>query len=304
MNVERPVKLGYPRRLYIETFHGCNARCSICSVGRWSRPHGEMPQAVFETVVEQTRAFRDHLVVVSLYSSGEPLMGRRIAERVAFCKNAGLPNVGFSTNGMLLDEDTSRRLLDAGLDWITVSVDSPVKKTFEDIRIRLDFERVLGNVLDHIERRDRTGSSSKINLRFIEQDANRHQFEEFLAFWSRRLSEAIGDEVQRQPVNNWTWERSLEAETLTTPCMRLFDQCLVNSDGSVPLCCSDYNTDYDFGNVLERPLLDIWTCARRRNIQDIHMAGKRDKLKLCVNCDIPELLPMMRDFPRRAKVAV
>ncbi len=105
--------LVHPKRIYIETYHGCNARCAICPTDEWERPPGPMDQDVFERILAETVQFKDNLIVVSLYSVGEPLMDKKIDLRVAQCKEAGLPNVGFSTNGFFLDEAWSTRLLQA-----------------------------------------------------------------------------------------------------------------------------------------------------------------------------------------------
>ncbi len=300
--MDTPEILHHPKRLYIETFHGCNARCAMCSIGIWRRPAGQMKQEVFERVMKEAAPFKDGLVVVSLYSSGEPLMDKDIVERVAHAKRAGFPNVGFSTNAHFLTEKMSRRLFDAEVDWITISLDTPNRETFHEIRQRLDFTKVMKNVNRHIHIRNRLGSPSKVNIRFIEQDANANQFKDFLGYWSARLSEEAGDEVQRQPRNNW--DLSLEAKEDgfgDSPCHRLFDQCLVNSDGAIVLCCSDFNAEHAFGNVMETPLLAIWNSVERRRVQETHRQGRRAELKPCEKCDIPELFPLMKEFPRKNK---
>ena len=49
----------------------------------------------------------------------------------------------FSSNGGLLTDIRARRLLDAGLDWVSFSFDSLNKEAFEAVRIRLKFNEDL-----------------------------------------------------------------------------------------------------------------------------------------------------------------
>ncbi|MDI6655147.1 MAG: radical SAM protein, partial [Candidatus Hydrothermarchaeota archaeon] len=58
----------------------------------------------------------------------------------AFC------SVGIVTNGMTLTEETSRRLIELGLDFITVSMAGAAKETHERIRIGSDFDKICENV--------------------------------------------------------------------------------------------------------------------------------------------------------------
>ncbi len=117
------------------------------------------------------------------------------------------------------------------------------------------------------------------------------------------MSEEVGDEVQKQPCNNWG-RGDDEGGFGTSPCVRLWDQCIIISSGAVTLCCSDFNARYAFGNVMEAPLLEIWNSPERQRILGIHQDRRRDELNLCDACDIPELLPLMKEFPKKTKETV
>jgi MoaA/NifB/PqqE/SkfB family radical SAM enzyme len=54
--------------------------------------------------------------------------------------------VGFSTNGVLLDRELAEKLVAAGLDWISFSVDAAEAETYNRIRQGADFDRVLANI--------------------------------------------------------------------------------------------------------------------------------------------------------------
>lgn len=278
--------MDYPKMLQIETFLGCNARCTMCTIHDWARPHGGMTDEVFTRVVEQATAFRDKLKVVSLYMDGEPLMDRSLENRVAACKMAGLPNVGFSTNASLLRPDRARWLLEAGLDWVTISFDSLDRETYEAIRVRLEFDAVMDNIRYFVAIRDEVRPATKITMRFPEQDANAGEYESYRAFWSEVLT-AGRDEVQQLPVHNWGHGEDDPSFYGNAPCGSVFDKCVVLRDGTVPLCCVDYNAKYVFGNVMDTPLLDIWNNAEWQRVRRLHRERRRGELSICATCDIP-----------------
>jgi radical SAM protein with 4Fe4S-binding SPASM domain len=290
----RVMTVDYPKKIQVETYLGCNARCPICTISQWTRKRGPMAGELFTKIVEQAAQFKDRLRVFSLYMDGEPLMDRLIEERVAQSKAAGLRNVGFSTNGSLLGEERSRRLLEAGLDWLAFSFDSIDKDTYESIRVGLKFDVVINNILHHVELRNQMDSPSKVIIRFIEQEGNRGQFESFRDYWSDRLSGHL-DEIQVYSAHNWGHGDQEQKDYGNTPCDYVFDNCVILRDGTIPLCCVDFNAEYVFGNLTKTPLLDIWNSPQWRRVRELHAAGNRSELELCSTCDIPELTKKLED---------
>jgi len=56
--------------------------------------------------------------------------------------------VGFNTHGTLLTRERSTRLIDAGVDWIHVSLDGATADTYATIRRGGRLETVLANIRD------------------------------------------------------------------------------------------------------------------------------------------------------------
>ena len=189
----------YPQKVQIETFHGCNARCPMCTSDKWERKSGMMSDAVFSRIIEEVIPIKKHLRVVSLFGDGEPLLDKRFAQRVELCKQNDLPNVGATSNASLLSEVKSRDILNAGMDWITFSIDSVDKGSYEKIRVQLDFETVMANISRHIGLRNQLHPSSKIILRFSEQPENYGQFQKLSG---KSLSTVVKGENLNKHVQN------------------------------------------------------------------------------------------------------
>ncbi len=95
----------------------------------------------------------------------------------------------------------AKDLLHASLDIIIMSMDSLNKDVYESIRVGLNFEQVLENVLRFIKLRDTIRPETKIWVRMIRQKSNEHEWPGYYDFWSRRLNEH--DRVYYHNIFNW-----------------------------------------------------------------------------------------------------
>jgi cyclic pyranopterin phosphate synthase len=102
----------------------CNLRCRYCM------PEDEyswLPRAAllsFEEITRLVRVFAQAGVDKFRLTGGEPLLRRDLDQCIAMIKPvSGVREVALTTNGLLLAA-TARRLKDAGLDRITVSLDT------------------------------------------------------------------------------------------------------------------------------------------------------------------------------------
>ena len=272
-----------PRKVQIETFLGCNARCSYCTVEKWARSHGQMPIEIFNKAISQLKDIRKNLEVVSLYMDGEPLLDLALAERVRLAKHSQLPNVGFSTNGALLRPYRGQELLDSGLDWISFSLDSTNSTAFERDRERLKFNTVYNNILTFIKIRDIGNYKTSIQLRHMNNGVQ--SFDEYKAYWTPHLRP--GDMIQSLNVHNWSESNNRFSDS-HNPCPYVFDNLVILRDGTVPLCCVDYNAEIKLGNIMDSNLLDIWNSPQYEEIRNLHNSGQRAKVGHCGLCNIPE----------------
>ena len=276
----------FPKKIQIETFLGCNARCTYCTIGKWKREHGQMSAEIFSRVLEQLVPIRNDVQVISLYMDGEPLMDRDLESRIEMCKVRGLPHIGFATNGGLLTEERATRLLDAGLDWVSFSFDSLHKESFEKVRLRLKFDEVLKNIRRLVELRNAGSYGTKVILRHVNSVDKPEELIEYRNYWSDLLRST--DAIQSFNVHNWGDGNAITEREARTPCRYVFDNMTILRDGTVPLCCVDYNAQYPFGNVMETPLMDIWNGMQWETARQAHSSGQRAKIGMCGTCNVPE----------------
>lgn len=281
--------LRYPRFIEIETVNACNARCPMCTIDDWQRHTPTMKETVFRHIALDIAAHADQVKRVSLYRDGEPLLDKKLPDRVAILKEGGVREVTISTNVSLLDEERSRALLDADLDLIIMSIDSLKKDVFESIRVRLDFDEVLGNAERFIRLRDEINPKTRIWMRMIRQDSNRDEWPAYQAFWSERM--APTDRIYHHNIFNWGGQLGgfkpiSESYEPNLPCVALWSLLVIFANGDVPLCNVDYNNKYPNGNVLKSSIEEVWRSKVMAERRRLHISGEKGCISLCEKCNV------------------
>ncbi len=137
-----------------------------------------MAQEIWEAI----RPHLSEVLSIDFTGGGEPLLQPRLAEWMREAKVAGC-ETGILTNGTLLDEERARQLIDAGLDWLCVSIDGARKEEYERIRGGSSFEKVCKNLETVSRIRPRAVPKTMIN--FVMMTANFHQFEDIVRLTAR-----------------------------------------------------------------------------------------------------------------------
>lgn len=168
------------RDLRISVTDRCNFRCTYCMPKElFGADHAFLPRASLLTFEEITRLARlfAHLGVTKLrLTGGEPLVRKNITQLVAMLAPIpGITDIGLTTNGSLLTADVARRLKDAGLHRITVSLDALDNPTFKVMNgVGFPVERVL----EAIDNAAAAGLAPvKVNM-VVKRGANDHCIED------------------------------------------------------------------------------------------------------------------------------
>ena len=168
------------RDLRVSLTDRCNFRCFYCL------PHGEPPIAPKEQMLsyEEIEYVCDIFVALGIekirLTGGEPMMRRdieTIISKLSTLKPKGLLDLALTTNGYFLP-DRAQGLKAAGLDRITISLDSLKRDVFK----QMTGVDVLDRVLQGIEAAKRAGLQPiKINA-VIVRGHNEDEVADFAAF--------------------------------------------------------------------------------------------------------------------------
>ncbi|MFN7952559.1 MAG: radical SAM protein [bacterium] len=271
----------FPARLHVETTSACNQRCRFCTHPTMERTKRHMPVDLFEKIALEAGSHRARLW---LHFLGEPLLHPRIFEMVAFAKRAGAPEVGFSTNAVLLTRERVAELFDSGLDRLEISIDAATAEGYLALRGTDDFAVVTTHVRALLrEKRARGVARPTITLAFLDAGHDTAERRRFLAEWAPLLDEP--DFLMAIPAISFGGAiPAALPERVREPCHWLFRAALVLSNGDVVTCATDYRGERVLGNVAREKLADIWRGETYRELRARHAIGAYAGVTLCDTC--------------------
>ncbi len=122
----RPFK---PLYVKLKVFYGCNLRCEMCNHWRDTREPPVSAERFKEVITELAELGTKKIHI----SGGEPTLRPQIPEFVELASSLGI-KVTMTTNGTLITKEKAKRLVEAGLRGVNISIDSPIRKMHEKIR--------------------------------------------------------------------------------------------------------------------------------------------------------------------------
>jgi radical SAM protein with 4Fe4S-binding SPASM domain len=140
-------------RVKLDMVGRCQLRCIMCHFAhpQFVENRTTMGRELLEKVADDLFP-RAHDVVLS--SSAEPLMAPELPRALELCREHGVPNFHFSTNGISLTEKIVDKVIEVQMPLITISIDAGEKEVFERIRTPAKWDRVISR-FDLINERKR-----------------------------------------------------------------------------------------------------------------------------------------------------
>lgn len=264
----------FPPVVRVETTNHCNAACTFCPRESIGRPKTFMEDSLFEKIVRECGAHG--IKTLHLHNFGEPLLDKKLPERVKLAKELGVKKVKIFCNGALLRGEMAERLLSAGLDEIKISIDGANAKEFNDLRVGLQHQQVVENTRNFRKLRDERGATTQV-VAACTVTTDKDETETLL--------KDVVDAIDYAKLHNWAGGRKLLGNAkVRRPCDRLWRTMTILVNGDVSLCCLDYSGKEILGNVNEKTLKEIWNNERYQELRKLHIASQQEKIALCNNC--------------------
>mgnify|MGYP001594289308 CR=1 FL=1 len=279
----------FPRIIDIELTNACNFRCLMCPTGNLSmkRPSGFMDAGLYHKILEQCV---DHKTALRFIGWGEPTLhpGLRYFVLTASA-DAGLLT-HLNTNGAKIDLGYAAELVDAELSSIKFSFQGVDRATYEEMR-RTDFYQGMIKAIWMV--RATRGSRA---LPFIAASTTiTHETPEMVAAFRAEVGPLVDHlsightvfdfmdlkAVRLRPNEKAMLERlaglASGDKKHPVPCPEVYDKLTIHWDGSVSVCCNDFDGLTNLGNVNDVPLSAIWRHpvmeSYRRRLADKEYTG-------------------------------
>jgi hypothetical protein len=218
-------------------------------------------------------------VRVTFAGVGDPLARPDWADFVQAARDAGVRSIHIETDLVRLSDEDARRLIDLGVDVVTVHLPAANSNTYRDIMGGDHFSAVIDNVTRLENAIAAAGSGTPlIAMTFTKMAANLGEMELWYDYWIRRHGHAViagpSDFAGQIP--------ALAVADMAPPrrraCARLSSALTVLSDGKFVACTQDFAGVAPMGESVKA----AWTANGK--LRRSHESGEFTAHPLCASC--------------------
>ncbi len=273
----------YPLLVDLELASICNLKCPMCyTITKQFKENvnsTRMDFELFKKIIDEI-AFKVPAIRLSL--RGEATLNKNFVECISYAKSKGIKEVSTLTHGFKLNLEFFKKIVDAGIDWITISIDG-VGETYNNIRKPLKFEELLNKIKD-IKKYKEQNNLKKPVIKVqgiwpaIEKNPNEYY----------NLFAPLVDKVAFNPLIDYLW-RDEEIEYVEDfACPQQYQRLVVGADGLVMKCSNDEENKEVIGNANQETIHQIWHGEKMTKIRQLHMKEKGFlKSEVCRRCYLP-----------------
>ena len=277
----------FPTHVDIETSSACNLNCPMCYTVTDEFKEGvsrmHMDFELFKKLVDECASYSSNYSI-RLSWRGEPFLHPKFDEMVSYAKKAGIKEVSTLTHGGFLNPERFEKLMKAGLDWLSISVDG-TGETYEKIRKPLKFEETLDKIKKYHEIKKKNKSVKPIiKIQGVWPAIEESNAQKYLDTFN-----PIADQVTSGELLDCL-RKDTEIEYIEDygPCPVLYQRLTIGSDGLVKLCYNDEMGTTDVGNVNKETIFNVWHGKKLQAARDIHLEKMGvEKLSPCKWCMYP-----------------
>ena len=274
----------YPLHVDIELASICNLRCPMCyTITEEFKQKVNaklMDYDLFTKVVDECAAGGVYSIRLSF--RGESFLHKRIVDCVRYAKSKGIKEVSTLTNGLKLDEDMFREMMEAGIDWITISFDG-LGKTYEEIRRPAEYARAVEKIANYAKIKREAGRVKPVIkiqsiLPAIEKDPQ--------AFYD--VFAPISDMVSSNPLIDFMQSKRDMPKIENFSCPQIYQRLVVGADGQCMMCTNDEEGKVIVGNANTQSIHDIWHGEEMTRVRAIHKRCMGAvEINACAGCYLP-----------------
>ena len=306
--------LDKPLALFIEPTNICNFKCKPCAHGQKKncedlKPFMHLEFDLYARMIDELKNWQgEKLKLLRLTALGEPFMNPRMCEMIQMAKEADVAErVDLFSNGSLVTEEISRKLVDSELDFIRFSIYAVMPDHHQEVvQNSFSVQKIRENIAALRRIRDEAGKTKPfIQVKMF--DTYSYENDVFLAMYKD-----IADEVGFEKVHDATkyndsdligsyYKNPEDAERTRKEfenslndfqtCPRPFMAMVVCANGDVVMCTHDAPRATKIASVKDQSLQAIWYGHSLYNFRKMLLTGHKEQNRLCKHCEWFRLFP-------------
>jgi len=273
----------YPLLVDLELSSICNLKCPMCYTitdeFKKKVTKGLMDFDLFERIVDEIAG---KVYALRLSLRGEPTLHGNFIEAIKYAKQKGIKEVSSLTNGSRLTLEYFSQVAEAGLDWLTVSIDG-TDEMYESIRRPLKFSDTIKKIMDIKTFKERNGLIRPV----IKVQGIWPAIRPNPTLYYNSIAPYV-DLIAYNPLIDYLRKDNEIVYEDNFACPQLYQRLVVGSDGLALLCSNDEDGEEIIGNVYNQSIHEIWHSDKMNGIRDIHNSkGGSLNMKVCRQCYYP-----------------
>ena len=269
--------------LRIEVTTKCNYNCTICPRDRLTRKQETMSLSLFREVVDKVLAETNQYTTLTFPGMGEPLLDPTIDEKIEFARKKGL-TILMLTNGSLLTVERFRKLEALGVESVRVSFYGNGPDSYAKVH-GIKGKGAFESVRDNLAAIARIKKNTKLLMTFnVVDGSNDDCVQGWIEYWKGKA-----DLLEVWRPHNWVDGRKYRKvqQNMLPTCGRPFKGPLqVQVDGTVNMCCFDYDGKLTVGDLKTQSLDEIFRSPMCMRLKRCHETGNfAGSGLICESCD-------------------
>ncbi|WP_163339292.1 radical SAM/SPASM domain-containing protein [Desulfopila sp. IMCC35008] len=290
------IPLNTPYLVQIFPVYACNFKCKYCihSVPYKKRSFISNQQILdydlYKKCIDDLTYFPKKIKMLRFAATGEPLLHPQLPEMIDYAKRRSIANsIDIVTNGSLLTPILSESLIDAGLDWLRISIQGVSEKRYYEVSgVNINMDDLVDRITYFFENKGKT----KVYIKTINIDMDKEDKKLFY-----KTFESICDKISIEnlapatshinyyEISHQTLNKSQNGNPLTTAevCPQPFYMIQINPDGNAVPCCA-METATVIGNIRNESVVKIWRGEPLREFRKMMLEKKRENNVICTTC--------------------
>lgn len=286
----------------------CNFRCKYCIQSVEPRKDDGLVRKfldwdTFLKIAEQASQFPHKIKKILFCGIGESTLHSKLAEMIDYLNKLDVADeYELVSNGSLLTPELSKKLIDAGLTRLCLSIQGVTTERYREVcNVSMDINVLCENIKFFYEY---SRGKCRIHLKTVNIALhNEKEKEKFYHLFSSICDTIYIDNVVAvfkgvdytdmvdESYNVFGKKRQ---ESNVICCPTIFYTLYTQSDGGVVPCCNPPFPKI-YGNIKENTLVAIWNGKVRYDFLNFHLQKKRLDHPICKNCITPKMVEYSED---------
>jgi len=273
----------FPLLVDLELSSVCNLRCPMCyTISPEFRQHVNarlMDFALFTRVIDEIAG---KVPALRLSLRGEATLHPGFVACIEYAKRRGIGEVSTLTHGGKLTGDFLARVIEAGIDWITISVDG-VGETYDRIRKPLRFAQIL----EHLKEIKSYKKQRGLRRPVIKVQGIWPAISDNPKLYYDSLAPYV-DLVAFNPLIDYLANDTHIEYLEDFTCPQQYQRLVIGADGLVMKCSNDEENREIIGDINKQTVHEVWHGEAMTRVREMHKRPRGFmESPVCRKCYLP-----------------